>query len=430
MEGKVTIHDPYAAFRVPRLLRYLLGMVFIQIGMGAQGLAIGWEIYQRTGQPLALGLAGGIQAIPMILLSLPAGYLADRFERRTVIVLCLLGAGCCSLGLAWVSFTHSPIQWMYLLLLLDATMMTLQRPASSAILPTLTPPELFENTMKWRSSLDQISAVAGPALGAFIIVWSIPFAYAINAAFALIFIGLLSSVRLRPSPSAAGAPSLATLAAGVHFVWERKALLAAISLDLFAVLLGGAVYLLPIYARDILRVGAYGLGWLRAAPAVGAFCMAILLAHLPPMRRAGRTMLAAVAGFGLATICFGLSRNFWLSWAMLFLTGAMDNVSVVVRHTLVQLLTPDHMRGRVSAVNSIFIGSSNEIGGLESGLVAQYFTPTISVVGGGIGTLVVVILWALAFPRLRRFGALTTEAEAATVSDDHPPVVDLERSHP
>lgn len=406
-------HHPYAAFRVPGLLRYLLGSMLIQVGMGAQGLAIGWEIYQRTGQPLALGLVGGIQAIPMVLLSLPAGYLADRFDRRRLIALCLFGVAICSLGLALLSHFHGSIRLMYLVLLLDATMMTLQRPAGTSIFPSLVPPEVFENAMKWRSSLDQISAVAGPALGALVIVWSIPAAYVANAVFALLFIGLLLSLRLRPSPAAAGTMSLRNVLAGVSFVWDRKVLLATISLDLFAVLLGGAVYLLPVYAKDILQVGAPGLGWLRAAPAVGAFCMAILLAHLPPMQRAGRAMLLTVAGFGLATIVFGLSRNFWLSWAMLFLTGAFDNISVVVRHTLVQLLTPDHMRGRVSAVNWIFIGSSNEIGGLESGMLAQAFSPLISVVSGGIGTILVVATWALAFPRLRRFGSLNITPEDA-----------------
>ena len=211
-------------------------------------------------------------------------------------------------------------------------------------------------------------------------------------------IGLIFTLTLQPSPSSAGRMTLAAVWAGVEFVCGRKLLLAPISLDLFAVLLGGAVYLLPVYARDILHVGEHGLGWLRAAPAVGAFVMAILLAHLPPMRKAGQTMLCAVAGFGAATIIFGLSHCFWLSWAMLCLTGALDNISVVVRHTLIQLHTPDHMRGRVSAVNSIFIGSSNEVGGLESGLVAQFVTPAFSVISGGIGTLLVVAIWALAFP--------------------------------
>jgi MFS family permease len=409
--------DPYAAFRVRGYWQYMLGSMLIQVGMGAQGLAIGWDIYQRTGQPLALGLVGGVQAIPMILLSLPAGYLADRFDRRRVIALCLLGVALCSLALAWLSKIHGPISIMYLILLLDATCMTLQRPASTSIFPSLVPAEVFENATKWRTSLDQVSAVSGPALGAFLVVWSIPAAYTTNAIFAVIFIGLLLSLRLRPSPAAAGSMSVKNVLAGVRFVWSRKILLSTISLDLFAVLLGGAVYLLPVYAMDILKVGAHGLGWLRAAPALGACCMAVFMAHQPPMKHAGRAMLLAVAGFGVATIIFGVSRIFWLSWAMLFCTGALDNISVVIRHTLVQLSTPDHMRGRVSAVNWIFIGSSNEIGGLESGLVAQAFSTKFSVVSGGIGTLLVVGIWALAFPHLRRYGPLTTTPEAAELAD-------------
>jgi len=411
--------DPYAAFRAPNFWRYMLGSILIQIGMGAQGLAIGWDIYTRTGQPLALGLVGGVQAVPMILLSLPAGYLADRFDRRRLIALCLAGVALCSLGLAWLSAVRGPILGMYVLLLLDAALMTLQRPAGASVLPTLVPLEVFENAMKWQTSLAQIAGVAGPALGAAIILWSLPAAYVVNAAFALVFTVLLFALRMQPSPRTAGAPTLATVGAGVKFVWSRKVLLAAVSLDMFGVLLGGAVYLLPVYAKDILHVNAQGLGWLRMAPAAGAFCMAIMLAHLPPMRRAGRAMLLAVTGFGLATVVFGLSRNFPLSWAMLFLTGAFDNISVVVRHTLIQLLTPDQMRGRVSAVNNIFIGSSNELGGMESGLIAQAFTPTVSVVSGGLGTLLIVALWAALFPRLRRYGSLTAEPEA---DSDEPPV--------
>jgi MFS family permease len=197
---------------------------------------------------------------------------------------------------------------------------------------------------------------------------------------------------------------------GARFAWRQKVLLTTMLLDLFAVMLGGAVYLLPLYARDILRTGEQGLGWLRAAPAVGSFCMAMLLAHLPPMRHGGRNLLLAVAGYGLATIAFGLSRAFWLSWAMLFLTGLLNNVSVVVRHTLQQLLTPDAMRGRVSAVTSIFISSSNELGGFESGLVARIFSPVVSVVSGGLGTLAVVAVTALASPGLRRTGSLAAAA--------------------
>jgi MFS family permease len=196
------------------------------------------------------------------------------------------------------------------------------------------------------------------------------------------------------------------LGAGIQFIWKNKILLVMISLDLFAVLLGGAVYLLPIFATDILQVGATGFGWLRAAPAVGAFCMAVALIYLPPMRHAGRNLLLSVAGFGVATIIFGLSTSFWLSFAMLFLTGAFDNISMVIRHTLQQLLTPDPMRGRVSAVTSVFVGASNELGGLESGLVAHWFGPVFSVVSGGIGTILVVLGTAAASPELRAFGAL------------------------
>jgi MFS family permease len=407
---QTTPHDPYAAFRVPNLLRYLSGSMLLQIGIGAQSLAIGYYIFQRTGQPLALGLVGGVQAIPMLLLSLPAGWLADRFDRRRVVTFCLSAVALCSLGLGYVVARHGSIPLMYLLLLLDATMMTLQRPAASAIFPGLVPVEVFENAMKWRTSIDQVCAVAGPALGGIIIVWSIPAAFIVAALSALVFIGLLLTIHLTPHAESAARVTLASVGDGVRFVWSRKVLLAAISLDLFAVLLGGAVYLLPVYAQDILHVGPTGLAALRAAPAVGAFCMAIILAHLPPLRRAGLTMLIATAGFGVATMAFGLSHIFWLSCALLFLTGATDNISVVVRHTLMMTLTPDHMRGRVSAVNYLFIGSSNEIGGLESGALAQAAGPVFSVVGGGIGTLVVVGIWALAFPHLRRFGALSCMA--------------------
>jgi len=416
--------DPYAAFRLPGVLRYILGAVLVQVGMSAQTLAIGWEVYTRTHQPLSLGYVAGVQAIPMLLLTLPAGLLADRLDRRKIIAGSLLGVAVCSLGLTWVSWTHGPIAWLYLLLFLDATLLTLQRPASLSIYPTLLTKETFENAMKWHSSIFQLSSMVGPALGALILKWCLPAAYAVNAVFALLFIAVLLTLPLRAVPPTEGAWSLDHVLAGVRFVWQRNVLLATISLDLFAVLLGGAVYLLPVYAKDILQVGEVGLGWLRMAPAVGAFLMAVLLAHLPPIKRAGRTMLLAVAGFGVATIIFGISRNFWLSITMLFLTGALDNISVVVRHTLVQYLTPDAMRGRVSAVNWIFIGSSNEIGGFESGLVAQLCRSSVlSVVTGGIGTLLVVGLWSLAFPTLRRFGALTAsmgedEAELVKASPE------------
>jgi MFS family permease len=239
----------------------------------------------------------------------------------------------------------------------------------------------------------------------------------VTALTSLIFILMLSRLQFRVEGPRAGAASFQTLAAGIRFVFNARILLTMISLDLFAVLLGGAVYLLPIYAEDILNVGATGFGWLRAAPAIGAFVMAILMVYLPPMKRAGLSLLLSVAGFGVATIIFGISESFWLSFVMLGLTGAFDNVSMVVRQTLQQLLTPDHMRGRVSAVTSVFVGASNELGGLESGMVAQWISPVFSVVSGGVGTILVVIATMWASPELRKFGALH-ETKVIDVPDE------------
>src|SRR4030095_2275114 len=233
----------------------------------------------------------------------------------------------------------------------------------------------------------------------------------LDALCGLTFITFLLPIQSRQEPPERRKRPLEELFAGIEFVWKKKVILATLTLDLFAVLLGGAIALLPIFADHILHVGAVGLGWLRAAPSLGALAMAFALAHLPPMRRAGVTLLWAVAGFGAATVVFGLSRSFWLSMAMLALTGALDNISVVVRHTLVQLLTPDTMRGRVSAVNNIFIGSSNELGAFESGITAALFGPIISVVGGGLGTIAVVIATALRWPEVRRIGSLQQTSE-------------------
>ncbi|MFW6061645.1 MAG: MFS transporter [Planctomycetota bacterium] len=424
-------HDPYAAFRIPAYRRLIAGALLVSTMTAAQGLAIGWEMYQRTDEPLALGLVGLVQAIPMLLFTLPAGYLADVFDRRWLIVLSLLGATLTSVALAGLSYWQGPTWLMYALLFADATALRMGGPARSALMPLIVPSEVFENAVKWRTSLSQISAMVGPAVGGFVLAWWLPGAYLFSALGSTLFVLLMLTIRLPQAARTARGNMLPQVGEGLRFVWRQKLLLGTTSLDLFAVLLGGAVYLLPVYVQDIIDVTAVGLtpeqalGWLRAAPAAGAMVMALLLAHRPPIRRAGRSMLLAVAGFGAVTIVFGLSRNFWLSLAMLFLTGVFDNVSVVVRHTLVMLVTPNAMRGRVSAVNSVFIGSSNELGGFESGLVAQWFGPVASVVSGGIGTILVVATWAKLFPRLRRFGSLadaepgklapTPAAEAETI---------------
>jgi MFS family permease len=295
---------------------------------------------------------------------------------------------------------------MYILLFLDAAAVIIGRPARVALLPQLVPNQVFPNAVTWNMSMQHLVSVIGPAIGGLLVALSLSMAYVVSALGSLIFILLLRWLELGSTSRRAGQASLRALLAGLHFVWYARLILTVISLDLFAVLLGGAVYLLPIFAEDILRVGPAGFGWLQAAPAAGAFCMALLLSYLPPMKHAGRNLLLSVAGFGVATIIFGLSRSFWLSLAMLFLTGVFDNISMVIRHTLVQLLTPDYMRGRVSAVTSVFIGASNELGGLESGLVAHWFGAIFSVVSGGIGTIFVVMITALVAPQLRAFGAL------------------------
>lgn len=406
-------HDPYHAFRFPAFRRFVTGITLVQIATAMQGIAIAWEIYVRTDNALALGLVGLAQAIPMLLFTLPGGYLADVFDRRRLIQVSLAGSTFTSLGLALFSYAEASIASMYLLLFLDASFNRFATAARTAILPLLVSEEAFENGIKWRSILFQVSAVVGPALGGLVIAWHLPAAYLLCAGSTALFIALLGWIRPAEGPRSAPGDPWGQLIEGLRFVRNQPVLLGAISLDLFAVLLGGAVYLLPIYARDLIDLAPLGLqpeaalGWLRASPAAGALAMGLWLAFRPPMRSAGRSMFLAVAGFGIATIVFGVSRNFWLSMAMLFLTGFFDTISVVIRHTLVQVRTPNEMRGRVSAVNSVFIGSSNELGGFESGVVARIFNPVISVVSGGVGTLLVVALWAKGFPALRKMESLS-----------------------
>ena len=384
-----------------------MGWFAALIGTQMQGVAIGWEMYQRTGEALSLGLVGLAQAAPTMVLALPAGYLADRFSRRKVVIVSLTGMTVTSLCLAFLSYTEGSVAWMYALLVLDATFATIGRPARSAFLPQLVPREVYPNAVAWSTSMMQLGWVIGPAVGGVIIVWSVTSAYLAAAIGSTVYAVLLLSMNFRATGSAkAGAP-MEALFGGLTFLKGNRLVLALMSLDMFAVLLGGAVYLLPIFAEEILKVGPEGFGWLRAAPAMGAFCMALMIAHLPPMRRAGWYLLIAVGAFGAATIVFGLSNSFWLSFGMLFLTGLFDNVSMVIRHTLIQLSTPDAMRGRVSAVSGVFVSASNELGGLESGVVAHYFGPVFSVVSGGIGTIVVVMATGVLSPRLRKQGALT-----------------------
>jgi MFS family permease len=293
---------------------------------------------------------------------------------------------------------------MYALLVMDAT---IGRPARSAFLPQLVPRDVYPNAVAWSTSMMQLGWMIGPAVGGVIIVWSVTSAYLAAAMGSTIYAILLLSMNFRATGSAKAEAPMEALFGGLTFLKGNRLVLTLMSLDMFAVLLGGAVYLLPIFAEEILEVGPEGFGWLRAAPAMGAFCMALMIAHLPPMERAGWNLLIAVGAFGAATIVFGLSSSFWLSFGMLFLTGLFDNVSMVIRHTLIQLSTPDAMRGRVSAVSGVFVSASNELGGFESGIVAHYFGPVFSVVSGGIGTIAVVMATGVLSPRLRKQGGLT-----------------------
>jgi MFS family permease len=375
-------------------------------------VALGWELYNRTGSALVLGGVGLAQVIPLIVFSLPAGHIADRYSRKHVVLAAETVLALASLGLAALSAVRGPLLLIYACLALMGSADAFSNPASSALIAQAIPPELYENATTWRSSSWQLSAVLGPAAGGFLVgaLHGATWVYVLNGLAALVSVLLLALMRVRRQQQLPSEEQgLQSLIQGVRFLGRTPVLLAAITLDLFAVLLGGATTLLPIYARNILHVGPFGLGWLQAASSIGAVCMAIVLAHRPPLQRAGRTLLLAVAGFGVATIVFGVSRWFWLSMLMLCLLGALDNISVVVRSTLVLLRTPDEMRGRVGAVNGLFIGTSNQLGGFESGLAAQLFGPIIAVVAGGVGTILVVAAVAWLWPEMRR---LTTLKEA------------------
>jgi MFS family permease len=418
-------HDPYAAFR-HRDYRYLLsGNLLASIGTEMQSVAVGWELYERTQSAAALGLVGLVQFLPVFVLSLPAGHAADRYSRRALLVSAQGLMACASVGLAVLSLLHGPVPLLYLCVLLIGISQAFNFPARWALVPQVVPEGSLTNAITWNSSGWQVASVLGPALGGLVLAATgkaAP-AYLLTSLCALTCAGLVCRIHPRPAARHGEPASLRSLLAGATFVWRTKLILATLTLDLFAVLLGGATALLPIFARDILEVGPSGLGWLRAAPPMGAFLMALGLAHREPLRRAGRTLLASVAGFGLATVVFGLSRNYALSFCTLALTGAFDNVSVVVRGTLVQLLAPEAMRGRISAVNAIFISSSNQLGAFESGITAEIFGPVLSVVGGGIGTILVILAVMWIWPEVVQLGPLHS-SEAVHKDEKRPSGVD------
>ena len=435
-------HDPYAAFRSRGFRFFTTGNLLSILGRQMLAVAVEWEIYRRTHSATALGLVGLVFAIPIVGLSLPAGHLADRISRKHIILVAQIFSSITSALLALVSWQHLAIPEMpilrscnhalgsiasiferhqrdfhfddasipliYLLLFLGAIARTFSWAARSSFFPTLVPRDAFSNAVTWNNSIFQIGSVVGPALSGFVVAHrGFPIVYVTDAITSFAFFLLALPIpRAKQALKRVEQSTWRSLVAGAKFVFSKKVILATITLDLFAVLLGGATALLPVFADQILHCGPVGLGWMRASPAIGAFAMALIVAYLPPMRGAGKTLLWCVAGFGIATIIFGLSKALWLSLAMLFVAGALDSVSVIIRGSIVQLVTPDEMRGRVSAVNNIFIGTSNEFGALESGLTAALFGPVISVAAGGIGTILVVAAAAWRWPEIRKIGAL------------------------
>jgi len=364
-------------------------------------VGVGWQIYTMTGSALDLGFVGLAQFLPSFLLMLPAGHAADRFDRRRVLQACMVLEACAAGGLdigSWQGWITETL--VFALIFVVGAARAFQTPAMSALLPALVPRELFPRAIASNSAATQSAVIAGPALGGFIYVGGPAAVYGTSVALFLVTGLMVHLIRLARRPARTEKVDVDSVLAGIRYIWGRQAVLGAISLDLFAVLLGGATALLPIYARDILQTGPWGLGLLRACPAVGALAMALYLARHPLKGRAGRRMFGAVALFGLATVVFGVSTWFPLSMIALVLLGASDMVSVVVRSSLVQLQTPDEMRGRVSAVNALFIGTSNQLGEFESGVTAAWFGVVPAVVIGGLGTLVVCVLWIRLFPEL------------------------------
>jgi MFS family permease len=406
-------HDPYAALRHRDFRWYILSLFAMTAASQLQAVVVGWQVYSLTHDPLSLGLLGLAEALPFIAVSLPGGYLADRMNRRTLSVVSLMVSAACAVGLLVLSASpglllRTGVRPIYAIILVSGVARGVLQPARQAMSAEIIPRTMYENAIAWRSSTWQTAAVIGPAVGGLLYGFAGPVAaYAVDVGVMLFAVAGFLIVRYLPGERRADGQSvLDGLITGLRFVWQEPIVLAALSLDLFSVFLGGAEALLPVFAAEILKVGPQGLGILRAAPAVGAVLMGVYLAHRGPIERAGRAMLIAVATFALTIIGFGLSKSFALSVLLLTISGMADNVSVVIRSTLVQLLTPPEMLGRVSAVNSVFVGSSNELGAFESGVAARYLGTVPAVVLGGSASLLVVLVTARVVPRLRRLGRI------------------------
>lgn len=399
-----------AAFSHPAFVLFQIARFLIVAAVEMQAVAVGWQVYEITKRPLDLGLVGLVQFLPGILFFPISGHTSDRFERRKVLSACYAGfAVCFALLLVLGQRGVHSVTSIYAVLIMLGLVRSFNGPASRSILPQLVSAEHFPNAVAWNATTFQAATILGPSFGGILYALfrgpSAVYAIAMLTAIA----ALIITLRIKPEATARPREPLtfSTVFKGLRFIWREKLILGAISLDLFAVLLGGAVALLPVYAREILHTGPWGLGLLRTAPGVGAAITAALLAHRPLRGRSGPILLWSVAGFGVFTILFGVSRSLVLSLIALLFVGASDMVSVIIRAIFVQLGTPDEMRGRVTAVDMIFIGTSNELGQFESGLTAQWFGTVPAVILGGVGTLVVIAIWAWFFPELRHAGELS-----------------------
>lgn len=409
-------HDPFAVLKIKEFLFFLNTRFFMTLAIQMQSVIVGWQIYQHTKDELALGMIGLAEAIPFIIVSLFSGHVADSYNRKRIIVIStsfLIFSTCILLYFSINATQLLPLYGTLPVFFVIGFMGIVRGFISAAFTPfmsQLLPRDLYTNAATWNSSVWHTGAVVGPAIAGLLCTISFTTAYKINLIFIVFSITSLLFIKSRPVPEKEKKETLnESLAAGIKFVFSNQLILGALSLDLFAVLFGGAVAMLPAYADKILHVGAAELGLLRAIPAVGAVVTAVIIAYFPPTKRAGQNLFLSIAGFGAATILFGMCTNYYWALFFLFLTGAFDNVSVVIRHTVLQLSTPDNMRGRVSAVNSIFIGSSNEIGAFESGVAARVMGLVPSVIAGGILTVLIVGITAKLAPKLRKLNLSSIE---------------------
>jgi MFS family permease len=407
-----TIASRFPALTYPDARQYLLARFLVSTGVQMQTVAVGWQVYAVTGNPFDLGLIGLSQFLPFLILVLPAGHLADHYDRRRIITACYLLGALAALALVALTLNGpQDVLPIFGVMALFGVVRAFTMPTTQALLPNLVPTEAFGNLVALNTSLFQIATIGGPAVAGLLILLGTGVVYACVAALLLVATVLVARLRVGGGRAGGREPiSLATLLSGITFVRRNRTVLGAISLDLFAVLFGGAVALLPAYASDILHVGPTGLGLLRAAPAVGAALGAAAVAWRPIRTRVGAWMFGGVAAFGAGTVVFGLSTSFALSLAALATMGVADMVSVYIRHLLVQLQTPDGIRGRVSAVNAVFIGASNELGEFESGVTAAWWTTVPAVVVGGVATLAITLTWSLLFPPLRRLDVFPAPA--------------------